>query len=281
MVPCCWTGCCVKVNYIPLTKQPRWNNHFEDAQSEIRGSPRVLSYMFAGPLLSRHGRLQLANWMCPKRKEAWQNWHINKIFGSFSERRQVHVRHEPLRMLGSGMGIIIASALFERSSVHPKDCSWRTRVDPLLDGLYRQPGLLAVTIARGQIWRSMPGWSKASNSWRSIPTRQYLNQADRSRTKYWYSTSLPKSPQKKKRRVMSIQDYDVLNNNEGIGFHALHAIATSKDTKHDKRLTSTREFIQEQANYSYCAKRHPQSDRPDRFLTTTMNFWFTLHRSMK
>lgn len=59
---------------------------------------------------------------------------------------------------------------------------------------------------------------------------------------------------KKGETVMYIQDYDVLNDKEGIGIPEVYDIATSTDTQHYTRLITGQEYIHEQPKDSYCRK---------------------------
>lgn len=53
---------------------------------------------------------------------------------------------------------------------------------------------------------------------------------------------------------MYMQEYDVINDRIGIGIPAVHAIATSTHTKHEKRFVTAQAFIYEQAKDSFCCQ---------------------------
>lgn len=65
----------------------------------------------------------------------------------------------------------------------------------------------------------------------------------RSTTKNRDSASLPPSPQNLKSIVMYMQDYDVVNDKEGMGIPAVHSIATSTDTEDYRRVVAAQVYV--------------------------------------
>lgn len=59
-------------------------------------------------------------------------------------------------------------------------------------------------------------------------------------------------PQKVEGRAIYMQAHDILNDSDGIGILAVHAIAISTETKHDKRPITAQEFVYKPENGSYC-----------------------------
>lgn len=53
--------------------------------------------------------------------------------------------------------------------------------------------------------------------------------------------------EEEKLRATYMQKYNILDSNRGIGSPAVYSISTETDTKHDKRLITADEFMQDQA----------------------------------
>lgn len=93
---------------------------------------------------------------------------------------------------------------------------------------------------------------RASNSWRFIATKSDRSQSNANQRLHTRTHHYHLCPSENaEATVLYMQDYAVLNDNEGTEIPALHAIVTLTDIKHDKRQITLLKIIYDPAKDSY------------------------------
>lgn len=82
-------------------------------------------------------------------------------------------------------------------------------------------------------------------------------------------------------RGIYMQEYDEINDSEGIRSSEVVAISTQTGTEHNEHLKLAQEFIYKLARENNYRQLSATFGRPARrFITTGIDFWFALHPSM-
>lgn len=101
-----------------------------------------------------------------------------------------------------------------------------------IDGLDGPAGAWATTYVRTQIRCHPLSLYKTRSSRRITATKDYCNRSDTDRGQYFSTGNHPTNPPEKEDGSVSfLHDNDVNEDNEGVGWPAVYAIATSTDRK--------------------------------------------------